>query len=236
MPEDIRAQMNPTIVCNDSTPRAFPGFRFYVVGFMQHPIAVNVPEPLSERNIFAVSRDGKVQLITDGALLTEFFVKNLAPVKDADSARDAGIAWLEISKELAQDGMYRWRLPINEVKAEKLDAGWLVTGRVVVDGKGGNTGAIGLTMTIGANGKPTQIKQLDNLKPGVRPMCQSTKLLDPDPIVRRMAERDLFVMGTLARDYIFAQRAKASPALQKEIDRVWRLILERESAPEIPAP
>jgi hypothetical protein len=62
------------------------------------------------------------------------------------------------------------------------------------------------------------------LKPGPRPICQATKLLDADPVVRRMAEQDLLVMGRAARPYLDEQRAKAAPELQKAIDRVWERI------------
>jgi hypothetical protein len=49
-------------------------------------------------------------------------------------------------------------------------------------------------------------------------------LLDPDPIVREMAEQALLYMGLSARDYIMEQRAKASPRLREAIDRLWRRI------------
>ena len=52
------------------------------------------------------------------------------------------------------------------------------------------------------------------------------KLLDPDPIVRRMAEQDILVMGRAARDYLMDQRANAPPLLQDAIDRIWRRILQ----------
>jgi hypothetical protein len=60
---------------------------------------------------------------------------------------------------------------------------------------------------------------------GVRPICQATKLLDPDPIVRRMAERDILVMGRAAKAYLDEQRARATPALRQAIDRMWKRIV-----------
>ena len=43
-------------------------------------------------------------------------------------------------------------------------------------------------------------------------------------IVRGMARQSILVMGLSARDYLIEQRAKASPELQVEIDRIWRQI------------
>ena len=64
------------------------------------------------------------------------------------------------------------------------------------------------------------------LRQGVRSICQATKLLDRDPIVRRMAEQDLLVMGRAARLYMEQVRATARPKLQRAIDRVWQRILD----------
>ena len=60
----------------------------------------------------------------------------------------------------------------------------------------------------------------------MRPICQATKLLDADPLVRRMAERDLLVMGSVAQDYLIQQRLKATPELQREMDQIWERIVE----------
>jgi hypothetical protein len=51
-------------------------------------------------------------------------------------------------------------------------------------------------------------------------------LLDADPIVRRMAEQDLLIMGSAAKSYLDEQRAKASPELRRAIDRLWQRIVD----------
>lgn len=56
-------------------------------------------------------------------------------------------------------------------------------------------------------------------------MCQATKLLDPDPVVRGMAEEAILVMGRGAKEYLDEQRTRARPALQAAIGRIWRRIL-----------
>jgi hypothetical protein len=89
---------------------------------------------------------------------------------------------------------------------------------------GGGKGDINLTMKFRKDGKVETAAETSKIRPGPRPICQATKLLDPDPIVRRMAEADLLFMGLDARDYLMEQRAQASPALREAIDRLWRRI------------
>src|SRR6184192_2360441 len=62
------------------------------------------------------------------------------------------------------------------------------------------------------------------IRPGPRPICQATKLLDPDPLVRRICEQDLLIMGLSARDYLMEQRARATPELRAALDRLWEKI------------
>lgn len=63
------------------------------------------------------------------------------------------------------------------------------------------------------------------IQKGVRPICQATKLLDPDPVVRGMAEQAILVMGKAAEGYLTEQRTRASPELRQAIDRIWQRIL-----------
>jgi multimeric flavodoxin WrbA len=60
----------------------------------------------------------------------------------------------------------------------------------------------------------------------MRPICQSTKLLDPDPIVRKMAEQDILIMGSPAKEYLDWQRTQVSPELRQAIDRIWQRIIK----------
>jgi hypothetical protein len=97
-------------------------------------------------------------------------------------------------------------------------------GTCEVEPVGGNSGGIKVKINFTANGDINSIESDKNIHSGIRPICQSTKLLDPDPIVRKMAEQDLLVMGRAARDYLEEQRAKASPELKHAIDEIWRRI------------
>src|SRR5262249_13869735 len=93
-----------------------------------------------------------------------------------------------------------------------------------VDPAGGNKGEVKATLTF-KEGKLTAADTKVSLSPGVRPICQATKLLDPDPIVRGMAEQSIRVMGSAAKPYLDEQRAKASPELRAAIDRMWEKIV-----------
>src|SRR6266568_6537950 len=90
----------------------------------------------------------------------------------------------------------------------------------------GGEGQIDVMITLGAAGSLVQIYEKSALRPGIRPICQATKLLDRDPIVRRMAEQDVLVMGRAAKPYLDQVRATARPKLQQAIDRIWQRILD----------
>ena len=80
-------------------------------------------------------------------------------------------------------------------------------------------------MILGAAGSFVNVLEKSAIRAGVRPICQATKLLDPDPIVRRMSEQDLLVMGRAAKPYLDQIRATARPQLRQAIDRIWQRIL-----------
>jgi hypothetical protein len=76
--------------------------------------------------------------------------------------------------------------------------------------------AIGLpphaTLTFDGGGKLARVAEGGKLRPGPRPICQATKLLDPDPLVRRMAEavRPSNAGVVLGRKVRMASRAGAA--------------------------
>jgi len=69
---------------------------------------------------------------------------------------------------------------------------------------------------------------MTEIKRGIRPICQATKLLDPDLIVRGMAEQAILVMGRAAKEYLAEQRESASPELRDAIDRIWHKIVSED--------
>ena len=207
----------------DGLSATFPDHILFSVLFPQYPVARVAPEPLKPSNILAVPKmkDGKPAPITDLKQLEMFFKSSARAVKSETETYAAVEAWLRAVAELNQDGFYKF-----SVKAESFaaaDTAITASGRAKVDPAGGNKGEITATLSF----KDGQIRTIDtrvNLIAGPRPICQATKLLDPDPIVRRMAEDAIRVMGSAAKPYLDEQRAKASPELKAAIDRIWKRI------------
>jgi hypothetical protein len=201
----------------------FPDHVLFSVLFPLYPVARIAPEPLASANVVAVpkKKDGKPVPITDVKKLEAFFKENARPVKTAAEGEAAVKAWLRCAAELNQDGFYRFTLKTDAPRAE----GGTVTGSgtAPVDPQGGNKGEIKATLTF-KDGKLATAETKANLTPGPRPICQASKLLDPDPIVRRMAEDSIRVMGSAAKPYLDEQRAKATPELKAAIDRIWARI------------
>lgn len=209
-------------VTDDFVGRAFPNFSFFGVIFRQYPVAVQCPQTrdLKCANLFFV-KDGQVDFVSKIEDLKFFFVANLDPAPTQDAATDAAESWLRFSEELKQDLFYTFSPP--DVSYTSRDDSTLVRAHSsVVDGGEGN---IDVLITLGTAGSLVNILEKSAVRPGVRPICQATKLLDRDPIVRRMAEQDLLVMGRAAKPYLDWVRATARPRLQQAIDRIWQRIL-----------
>jgi hypothetical protein len=212
-----------TALTGDGMKETFPDHVVFAHVIRQFPIAREAPAPLKHANIIAVpKKDGKPILSTDTKQLEEFFKKNAREVKTADEASDAVKAWLRAAAELNQDGFYKFSVKADKPKVEK--GSGTASGEAPVDTQGGNKGEVKATLTF-KDGKLASADTKANLTAGIRPICQATKLLDPDPIVRGMAEQSIRVMGSAAKPYLDEQRAKASPELKKAIDRIWAQIL-----------
>jgi hypothetical protein len=209
-------------VKDEAVSRAFPKHIFFGAFFRQFPVARPTPEGLNSANIYAVGPDGKAQLIKDNSQFHSFVLDLTA--KDDDAAKDAARAYVRLLEELYQDGFFKFKLEDDSTKVEQATDGKTASARAVV--MAGGNGEVAATLMFDKDGKFKEAKDSVNLKPGPRPICQATKLLDADPIVRRMAERDLLIMGRSAKPYLNEQRAKASPELQQAIDRIWRQIVD----------
>jgi hypothetical protein len=212
-----------TFLDNPALARTIPEGLFFTVIFRQHPIARLAPEPLKSQNVFVVSQEGAVEHFTRSKDLEKFFHSHVGAVTMDMEAKDAVRAWLAVSQQFVQDGFYQFTIPDKEIVGDAKK----ITGKAVVAPKGGNKGFLAVTMTF-EDGKLAKLEEENTVKPGVRPICQATKLLDPDPIVRGMAEQCILVMGSMASEYLLEQRAKAGPELQRAIDRIWRKIVEEE--------
>jgi len=172
-------------------------------------------------NVFFV-KDGRIDFASNIPDLNFFFVSELGPVPSKEAATDAASTWLRFSEELKQDLFYTFSpTEISYIPQEDVTR---VRGHAVVTA--GGEGQIDVVIILGTAGSLLQINEKSALRPGVRPICQATKLLDRDPIVRRMAEQDVLVMGHTARPYLDHVRATARPKLQQAIDRIWQRILD----------
>ena len=221
------AERGQTISVNDeSLTREFPGYSFYVLRFRRYPVARVPPEPLEANNLFIVKLDRSVEHLVDTEMLKSFFRTTLAPVKTDGKARDVAKAWLQLAQQFYQDGFYSFSIPEDSIQVTAtVNGGLEASAKAVVNQQGGNSGELGTSLTFNAAGILTNVSELARIHRGIRPICQATKLLDPDPIVRGMAEQDILVMGKAAKGYLDEQRAKARPELQRAIDAIWQRIV-----------
>jgi hypothetical protein len=222
--------LTPRLLVSGELFDLFPDELYYSVHFRQYPVATLPPAGFSQQNVAAYSKGGTVRLFTKVEELKEHFQKALGA---ATNPNQAAAAWLRLTQEFSQDGFFRFTIPADQIKSAWQENGALVVkGKALVTPKGGDSGEIAATLTFAGpqNGpkRLVRISETRDVKAGVRPICQSTKLLDPDPIVRRMAEQDLLVMGRAAWPYVMEQRQKALPDLRKEIDRVWKRITDEK--------
>lgn len=209
------------VIKDRAVETAVPKCTVVAVHFPLFPVARAVPEPLSHANV-AVVKDGKVTFLSTPKALADFFLANASAAKNETEKKDAARAWLRLSQEMKQDGYFKFELMDDSTKVE----GNKATAKIVVM-RGGN-GELVANLEFGDDGKLTGLNEKGNITAGQRPKCHATLLLDNNPLVRRIVEEDLLIMGRAVKPYLDEQRAKASPELQKAIDRIWERI-ERAS-------
>lgn len=208
-------------VRSDALKEIFSNRLFYVLRFRVWPVGFDIPEPMKSNNLFVVDSRGKLVLVTDSEQLKSLFKTSASQVKDDKTARLALRAWLELSSELNQDGFLRFSIDDTAIDARIVGSGLVAHGKAVVQPRGGDEGFLSATLTFDNEGRLESSEEKREVKAGMRPICQSTKLLDPDPLVRQMARRDLLILGRRAEPYLIEQRKKVSPGLRKAIDDIW---------------
>jgi hypothetical protein len=203
----------------DGTRETFPDFVLFAHVIPQFPLAREAPAPLKHANVIAVpkKKDGKPVLITDTKELEKFFKAHARPVTKGSEGQATVTAWLRAASELAQDGFFKFTVKAGTVATA--DDTTSVSGTSSVAEQNGDKGEVTAKLTF-KGGKLTTSDTKVSVSAGIRPRCQATKLLDPDPIVRAIAEDSLRVMGSTAKEYLDAQYTKASPELRAAIDRV----------------
>jgi hypothetical protein len=220
------AQARVQHIKDDAVEKVLPGSIFFAVLYPQFPVGRVPPKGLSVSNVFFVTPEGKVEAVPGAERLLPLVRDRLSPVRSDAEARDVVRAYVRLVQEFSQDGFYKFVL-MDEATAAKEEGGKRTATAKVVVMQGGN-GEITASLTFDADGKLTGASVAGKLQPGPRPICQASRLLHPDPLVRRICEQDLLIMGEAAREYLMEQRALASPELQREIDRVWRRIQNGE--------
>jgi hypothetical protein len=200
----------------------FPNHVFIAVHFPMWPVARVPPAPLKSQNLFAVDKGGKLTHLADSKKLEEFFKGTLGAGLNQDKTVRS---WLRLRMEYIQDGFYQFKYPEKTVVVGPGSSLTIVAGVVEVVPQMGNQGSFKALVRFDRADKFSAVTEEENkVIRGIRPRCQATLLLHPDPLVRDIAEQDLLVLGRSARAYLLEQRGKASPALRQEIDRVWRRI------------
>jgi hypothetical protein len=205
----------------------FPRHAFFTLLFRQYPVGRVPPKGFAVSNIVVADTAGKVMVFSSASKeMLDFFNTGVTMAKTDDQIKDVGRAWIRLFQEFHQDGFYKFALMDDSTKVTTDGATKKVNVKVVAM-QGGN-GEVTASLVLDANGTVTKIDGGSNLKPGPRPICHATKLLAPDPLVRRIVEQDLLIMGPAVKPYLDEQRAKASPELQQAIDRVWQRILDAD--------
>lgn len=213
------------------------------------PVTIIALRNVAEENFLfrGANAPSRFTLITTDEQLKAFFlaialpsaviapqVNNAVPPGELDNANHFTlIAWLRLCQELHQDGYYRFRMEdkveVEPVPYEGPDGPkYSTTGRLDALPDGGNTGA--LTATLFFNTPPRRLCEIrlqSTLHPGLRPVGQAKKLLNPDPVIRKIAEQDLLLMGPQTYDYLAGEWLHATPELQQAIEGVWGKIVER---------
>lgn len=203
----------------------FPDIHFYTLHFRMYPVARVVPEPLKSTNIFAVTSNGggTVMHLTDESQLRTLYKYSLPPLPDESAQREALKAWLTLVGELQQDSFFHFSDPDESLTVSQTADGREIAGKI--QAVQGGKGQIEAKMRFDSAGNFATVETKVELLPGIRPICQATKLLDKDPVVRRMAEQDILVMGRDGEAYLQERRTKANPALRLAIDGIWARII-----------
>ncbi|GBD36692.1 hypothetical protein HRbin36_01820 [bacterium HR36] len=206
---------------------ALPGWHVFVLRYPQFPVARIPPKGLGSNNLCLVSPQGSVEIIHQPAQLRDWFQRHVRA--DTEKATSTALcAWLILASELRQDGFYQFRLVRESVTVKKSEQGILASGRIEVVPKAGNEGFLAAEITFSPAGQLLEVREDVQLKAGIRPICQATKLLDSDPVVRRMAERDLLILGPLAIPYLQEQWYQADSELRRAIERIRQRIEQGE--------
>jgi hypothetical protein len=181
------------------SPRAFPKQAFFAV---RSAFTRGAKSPWRRQPVFFAGRNGHQKDPTPWHQAIGIVAK--------DTVDTALSSYLVLGQEFVQDGFYTFEIDTKGfVAAGEGKSISTAKGRAIAM-KGGN-GEILVEMKLDNQGKVAEATfDRSKLKQGPRPICQATKLLDGDAVVRRMDEQDLLCMGLAARNYLMEQREVAN--------------------------
>lgn len=212
-----------TAVADPAVGQVLPASLAYTLIYPLFPVARIAPAGFGSQNVLVLGPDGPPTLINSAKELEDFAGKFFVRADSDAKAKTFVLAYLRLTQEFSQDGFFKFTIAANEIK--KTATG--LSGRIGVEPTAGNKGEILVALKFD-DGRLQSVSEKRNVVAGIRPICQATKLLDSDPIVRTMAEQSLRVLGSLAKPYLDEQRAAAKPELRQAIDRLWeRIVAEK---------
>ncbi len=159
-------------VQSDAVSKVLADYQFVGVVFSPYPVARPAPKGFKQGNVYAVSKDGTLTLMTTAEELQKFFAEHAAPAKDEKPAKDALAAWLRLTQELSQDGFFEFAVDADSLKVEKGKKGLEATGINAVKPKNGDKGEIKAVLTFDADGKLTKVDETRNVQAGNRPIVR----------------------------------------------------------------
>jgi hypothetical protein len=167
-PFDPEAQ--PRIIYLANVSKFFPDLVFYKAIFSPYPTPRTLPNTITEQNIFAVDKTGKVTYLANPTALEKLWKSSITPVKNENDAKEALSIWLTLSNQ------YSAFIALNFVNP-KLDEIAVTTDATSIAAAGKSSimnaispvGTITATLTFDVTtGKLTTVKEARFFKRGVR--------------------------------------------------------------------
>ncbi|MHB9022739.1 MAG: hypothetical protein ACYC7E_00985 [Armatimonadota bacterium] len=181
-------EIDAQLIADDRLARLYPDTFFYVVqlpGYLGGAApsdeilrSLAVPAPLQRSNVFAVSKDATLRLLTGLMSREQYFQSLLPPIKTAALARTAAAAWLRLTQEYIWYHNYRPSFSITEMDfpVKELHGNYMnleVTGKAVVDPKSNAKGDITVVMRFAVDGKLQFATETNNVEFGMIPLPPS---------------------------------------------------------------
>lgn len=157
----------------------------------------------------------------------------MAPVTTDARQKDTLWACLRIAQEAFTEHHFM-SMTLNERSLVVGNA--TAMGKSTVVPKGGNSGELIVYLTR-ADANKAVVRIENKIRRGPKPICQATRLVDADPVLRKMAEQQILLMGVHAKEYLADRRSKAKSAeLRGAIDRIWQRIIASEKPGDLIRP